>query len=92
MHDHKQNGHGSGPKNTVPLAQLRAPFDHPDWLFEVKYGGFRALAYLEHGTVRLVSRKGNVFPKRRVSYRLESRVFLDYYVPVFATPFPANGR
>jgi bifunctional non-homologous end joining protein LigD len=41
--------------------QLRAPFDHPDWLFEVKYDGFRALAYLEGGSVRLVSRKGNTY-------------------------------
>jgi bifunctional non-homologous end joining protein LigD len=45
----------------MPLAQLRAPFDHPDWLFEVKYDGFRALACLEGGTVRLVSRKGNTY-------------------------------
>lgn len=45
----------------MPLAELRAPFDHPDWLFEVKYDGFRALAYLELGTVRLVSRKGKVY-------------------------------
>ena len=45
----------------MPLAQLRAPFDHPDWLFEVKYDGFRALAYVEDGAVRLVSRKGNVY-------------------------------
>ncbi len=27
----------------------------------MKYGGFRALAYLERGTVRLVSRKGNTY-------------------------------
>jgi hypothetical protein len=27
----------------------------------VKYDGFRALAYLEDGTVRLVSRKGNTY-------------------------------
>jgi ATP-dependent DNA ligase len=30
----------------MPLEQRRQPFDHPDWLFEVKYDGFRALAYL----------------------------------------------
>jgi bifunctional non-homologous end joining protein LigD len=35
--------------------------DHPDWIFEIKYDGFRALAYADHGTVRLVSRKGNVY-------------------------------
>jgi len=42
------------------LARLHAPFDHPDCLFELKYDGFRALAYVDHGQVRMVSRKGNV--------------------------------
>ncbi len=37
-------------------------FDRPDWLFEVKYDGhFRALAYLEDGIVRLVSRKDHTY-------------------------------
>jgi bifunctional non-homologous end joining protein LigD len=45
----------------MPLAERRQPFDHPNWLFEVKYDGFRALAYLERGAVRLVSRKGNTY-------------------------------
>jgi bifunctional non-homologous end joining protein LigD len=45
----------------MPLAQLQEPFDHPEWLYEVKYDGFRALAYLESGTARLVSRKGNTY-------------------------------
>src|ERR1022692_160613 len=31
----------------MPLTTLAVPCDHPDWLFEVKYDGFRALAYLE---------------------------------------------
>ncbi len=39
------------------LQRLREPFDHPDWLFEVKHDGFRGLAYIESGTARLVSRK-----------------------------------
>src|ERR1700682_4050107 len=30
----------------TPLVRLHATFDHPDWLFELKYGAFRALAYL----------------------------------------------
>jgi len=45
----------------MPLAVLNQPFDHPDWLFENKYDGFRALAYIEDHRVRLVSRKGNVY-------------------------------
>jgi bifunctional non-homologous end joining protein LigD len=45
----------------MPLTRLPAPFDHPDWIFELKYDGFRALANVEAGAVRLVSRKRNTF-------------------------------
>ncbi len=45
----------------MPLARVRAPFDHADWIFELKYDGFRALLYVEDGRARLVSRNGNVF-------------------------------
>src|SRR5215471_16155500 len=45
----------------MPLTWRREPFDHPERIFEIKHDGFRALAYLENGTERLVSRKGNVY-------------------------------
>lgn len=32
------------------------PFDDPDYLFELKHDGFRAIAYIENGDCRLVSR------------------------------------
>ena len=32
------------------------PFDNPDWFFEIKWDGYRAIAFLEKGNVRLVSR------------------------------------
>jgi bifunctional non-homologous end joining protein LigD len=46
-----------------PLALTRRPepFSHADWLFEVKYDGFRALAYRDPSGVRLISRNGNRF-------------------------------
>jgi bifunctional non-homologous end joining protein LigD len=34
----------------------KEPFDHVDWLFDVKYDGFRALCYVEQGRCLLVSR------------------------------------
>ena len=43
------------------LTRVRKPFDGPDWIFEVKHDGFRALAYLEHGACRLFSRNGHEF-------------------------------
>lgn len=45
----------------MPLVRQRDAFSHPDWLFEIKHDGFRALAYLERGTARLLSRNGNWF-------------------------------
>src|SRR5690348_17243228 len=40
------------------LFRIQQPFDHPDWLYEVKWDGFRALAYIANGECSLVSRKG----------------------------------
>jgi hypothetical protein len=37
----------------MPLARLATPFDHPDWIFEPKMDGFRAVAYVEGGACRL---------------------------------------
>ena len=35
------------------------PFDNPDWLFEIKWDGYRAVAFIQSGKVRLVSRNQN---------------------------------
>jgi bifunctional non-homologous end joining protein LigD len=45
----------------APLQRVPAPFSHPDWLFEIKWDGFRALAYIEESQSRLLSRKRNEF-------------------------------
>jgi bifunctional non-homologous end joining protein LigD len=45
----------------MPLAFLRAPFNHQEWIFELKYDGFRAVAYIEAGQCRLVSRRGTAY-------------------------------
>jgi bifunctional non-homologous end joining protein LigD len=45
----------------LPLERARGPFTHADWLFEIKWDGFRALAYIENVRCRLVSRNGNEF-------------------------------
>jgi ATP-dependent DNA ligase len=47
----------------VRLLERAAPFDDPNYLFELKYDGFRAVAYIEHGTTKLVSRKGNAYKR-----------------------------
>ncbi len=35
------------------------PFDNPEWLFEIKWDGYRAIAFIDEGRVRLVSRNQN---------------------------------
>jgi bifunctional non-homologous end joining protein LigD len=45
----------------MPLLKRRSPFDDPDWLFELKYDGFRALVVIEHGRAQLLSRNGHPF-------------------------------
>lgn len=38
---------------------IEKPFDDKDWLFEIKWDGYRAIAFIENGKVRLVSRNQN---------------------------------
>jgi bifunctional non-homologous end joining protein LigD len=51
------------PMPTVIHPMLATPtdkaFDNPDWLFEIKWDGYRAIAFIEGGRVRLVSRTQN---------------------------------
>jgi ATP-dependent DNA ligase len=55
----------AGTKRPMPLgirpmmAQSSAePFDNPEWLFEMKWDGYRALATIDSGNVSLWSRNG----------------------------------
>jgi bifunctional non-homologous end joining protein LigD len=59
------------PKSTFPkglkpmLATLvDAPFDDPDWQYEVKWDGYRALAFINKGTVELMSRNNKTFDEK----------------------------
>jgi bifunctional non-homologous end joining protein LigD len=45
----------------MPLIRVADPFDHPDWVFELKVDGFRALAQIEGHQCNLVSRRGHVY-------------------------------
>jgi bifunctional non-homologous end joining protein LigD len=47
--------------DTAQLTLVRQPFDHPDFLFELKHDGFRALAYISDGKCELVSRRRNAY-------------------------------
>jgi bifunctional non-homologous end joining protein LigD len=63
-----------------PIAPVRRsePFDDPEWLFDLKYDGFRALCYLEQGRCRMVSRNGNPMTRfGRLSDQLAAALNLD---------------
>lgn len=45
----------------MPLGRSPRPFSHRDWLFEIKWDGFRCIVRIEHGQCRLISRNGNEF-------------------------------
>src|SRR5438132_8333113 len=45
----------------MPLLKRADPFDDPNWIYELKMDGFRALAVIEHGRAQLLSRNGHPF-------------------------------
>jgi len=47
--------------DTAQLSLVRTPFDDPDFLFELKHDGFRALAHIWDGNCELVSRRRNTY-------------------------------
>jgi bifunctional non-homologous end joining protein LigD len=49
------------PKVIRPMlaTPIEKAFDNPDWLFEIKWDGYRAVAFIEDGNLRLVSRTQN---------------------------------
>ena len=38
------------------LRLIKEPFDNPDYIFELKHDGFRAVVYLQNGDCKLISR------------------------------------
>jgi bifunctional non-homologous end joining protein LigD len=61
----------SAPKSSIPkkikpmLATLvDEPFDDPDWVYEVKWDGYRALAFINKGEVGLLSRNNKTFHEK----------------------------
>ena len=44
----------------LTLTRRREPFDHADWVFELKQDGFRGMAYIGGGKSKLLSRTDHV--------------------------------
>jgi bifunctional non-homologous end joining protein LigD len=59
------------PKGAIPtgikpmLATLvNEPFDDPDWIYEIKWDGYRALGFINKGDVQLLSRNNKDFSEK----------------------------
>jgi ATP-dependent DNA ligase len=48
----------------MPLVRFPELFDHPDWLFEFTYDGFRALAHITRRELFIQRRGGYGHPSR----------------------------
>jgi bifunctional non-homologous end joining protein LigD len=47
----------------LELQEIRSALDDPEWLYEIKFDGFRSLAYIEGKTCKLVSDTGHVYKR-----------------------------
>jgi bifunctional non-homologous end joining protein LigD len=47
----------------LPLSSTREPFDHPEFVFELKWDGWRCIAHVSPVSVVLYSRRGNVYKR-----------------------------
>lgn len=54
------------PRNLQPMLAtlVDAPFDDPDWTYEIKWDGYRALAYLQKDKVEIRSRNNKSFNEK----------------------------
>jgi len=61
------------PRGIKPMLStlIKEPFDHPDWIFEMKWDGYRAVAEISDGNVSLYSRNRVTF-NRKFSHVVDS--------------------
>lgn len=53
------------------------PFDGKDWIFEIKWDGYRAIAEIEDGKIHLYSRNGISFDTKFQEIREELQDYPD---------------
>lgn len=77
------------PKSKIPIGMkpmlatlVNAPFDDPEWLYEVKWDGYRALGFsLKNGDVQLLSRNNKIFNEKFYPiYQIMQRWKIDIVV------------
>lgn len=61
---------------------VNKPFDSDEWLFEIKWDGYRALAFIDHGKVQLKSRTNHLWNGKFTAVidnlkKIDSKVIFD---------------
>ncbi|MDQ6609279.1 MAG: non-homologous end-joining DNA ligase [Bacteroidota bacterium] len=66
LHDFKHHNRTPMPLNLKPMLAsiIQEPFNDPEWLFEIKWDGYRALSYLEKNKISIRSRNNNSFDQK----------------------------
>jgi bifunctional non-homologous end joining protein LigD len=61
----------SAPKGSIPIGikpmlatLVNEPFDDPEWLYEIKWDGYRALGFVNNGETQLLSRNNKDFNEK----------------------------
>lgn len=62
----KNAGKARIPEGIKPMLAtlVDEPFDHPDWIYEVKWDGYRAMGFISKGEVELLSRNNKSFNEK----------------------------
>ena len=74
---------------------VNEPFDDPDWIYEVKWDGYRAVSYINKGTVSISSRnnksfEGKYYPIAAVMEKWSINAVLDGEIVVIGKEGKAN--
>lgn len=82
------------PESVEPMLAtlVDAPFDRDGWIFEIKWDGYRAIAQVEKGKVRLYSRNGISFNERFPTVAQELSGYRDALFDGEIVAFDERGR
>jgi bifunctional non-homologous end joining protein LigD len=73
------------------LRLIKEPFDHPDYVYELKMDGFRAITYIQNGECKILSRNSRVLRFPSLSKNLSSLRVEDAIIDGEIISIDTNG-
>jgi bifunctional non-homologous end joining protein LigD len=73
------------------LRLVKEPFDHPDYIYELKMDGFRAITYIQNGECKILSRNSRVLRFPSLSNNLSGLPVKDAIIDGEIISIDANG-